>query len=582
MERTFADLTKYIKRSPPLWRSIVFLLLIALAEYVISGSYKLAFLLILIPSTILFFIDLLSSRVIKSNLNSKRESFLIVLNIFIFFSVYHIFNLAFPYFHFQNVAISISFSSFFRYMVFYVYMSKRKSVNIFLSSIFSIVMIPVFIYSGKIGIIPESIIYSIIASFLSSLFVDKTTENFRVAFDQEPRDLINYFLFESVDKTGEINQVGVNFFKKFYSEETETETDMIILKKKKGQLKVALVFPYIHPGPFGTSGSSNLPERLYNNVRELGIEPMVFHTTTTNSDNCSGDDDIISISDGIKRMLNDVDGMKYSEKCSGLLVVKTGGVRIDGVIFGEFGFAAINPDRVKFDDVIRKEGLFARDEILKKSGCHLSMIDGQNNFTYGSREITDMQQYLHGYEKLVERCRKKMYPLVAGYSRNTREGIPSLGPMGIQTLVFKREGKIDAVILTDSNNITETTMKEIYKRLDGVADKIAIYTTDNHIVNSGTLSMNPLGEGDTDRVVELAVESVKSAIDNMEECVAYQGNTKVKVRMGSEKSYDLLMDVVYDTIKKARRIALLTLPIVFAVPIAISFLGFIFRIPFIY
>ncbi|MGP6220171.1 DUF2070 family protein [Caldiplasma sukawensis] len=582
MERTFADLTKYIKKSPPLWRSILFLLLIALAEYVLSGSYKLAFLLILIPSAILFFIDLLSSRVIKSKMNSKREAFLIVLNIFIFFSVYHIFNLVFPYFHFQNAAISISFSSFFRYLVFYVYMSKRKSANIFLSSIFSIVMIPVFIYSGKIGIIPESIIYSIIASFLSSLFVDKTTENFRIAFDQEPRDLINYFLFESVDRTGEINQAGVDFFKKFYSEETETESDMILLKTRKGNIKVALVFPYIHPGPFGTSGSSNLPERLYNNVKELGIEPMVFHTTTTNSDNCSGDNDINSISDGIKEMLNNVERMKSSEKCSGVMGVKTGGVRIDGVVFGDFGFAAINPDRIKFDDVIRKEGLFARDEILKKSGCHLSMIDGQNNFSYGSREITNMSQYLHGYEKLVERCRRKMYPLVAGYSRNTKDGIPSLGPMGIQSLVFRREDKLDAVILTDSNNITEDAMKGLYNRLNGIVDKVAIYTTDNHIVNSGTLSMSPLGEKDTDKVVELAVESVKNAINNMEECTAYQGNIKVRVKMGSEKSYDLLMDVVFDTIKKARRIAFMTLPIVFAVPIAISFLGIIFRIPFIY
>ena len=53
-----------------------------------------------------------------------------------------------------------------------------------------------------------------------------------------------------------------------------------------------IVFPYVHPGPFGEIGTSNLPFKIYSRTSDISQETMVFHTSTTNSNNCASDADV--------------------------------------------------------------------------------------------------------------------------------------------------------------------------------------------------------------------------------------------------------------------------------------------------
>ena len=129
MEKTFADLSKYVKRSPPFWLLITVLLIIFFLEFLNSRSLLMSFFMIPVTAVITITIDQLFSKYFKSHLNLKKNLFLFVLTFFMFFIIYIILDLIFPFFSTQNIAISLSFVSFFRFLVFYVYLSDNDRIN---------------------------------------------------------------------------------------------------------------------------------------------------------------------------------------------------------------------------------------------------------------------------------------------------------------------------------------------------------------------------------------------------------------------------------------------------------------------
>jgi putative membrane protein len=154
--------------------------------------------------------------------------------------------------------------------------------------------------------------------------------------------------------------------------------------------------------------------------------------------------------------------------------------------------------------------------------------------------------------------------------------------MGIQCLVFDYGNEKDGIILTDSNNISRDLMERVRTLLSGELRNIGIYTTDNHVVNAGSLDMNPLGEsGDIDAIAEAIRDTVRSASENIEDVSAVYGSRKVNVRMGSEESYQTLMDTVFTSLSKAKVYAAIAIGLTFIIPFIMSVTGIIFRIPFI-
>ena len=158
----------------------------------------------------------------------------------------------------------------------------------------------------------------------------------------------------------------------------------------------------------------------------------------------------------------------------------------------------------------------------------------------------------------------------------------SLGKMGIQAIVFDYGDKKNAILLTDSNNITGDLMKEIREGAKHMVDYIAIYTTDNHIVNQGSLDMNPLGEkDDVERIKNVAIKAIEDAIDHIQDVSFVYGHVDVNVKMGSEDSYRTLMNTVFASLRKAKYYAAFSVSLTFLIPFILSITGFIYKIPFI-
>lgn len=575
MARTFADLNKYVKLSFPVWESSLIIGVLFLIELMISRSLIMATFLIFIPAIITVSLDQYLSMLYRSRLNLRKNVFLFSIIMVIFFIIYTIFNLVAPFLKLQNIAIAISFISFFRFMVFYVYLSENDSVNYISANMFALSFIPLFLVHSDYTIIIEAIAYSLISSYLSLVFVRKSTKTFRDEFQQEPRDLIKFFLYSSTSR--KYYESGDRFFKRIYNIEREVSVDMIRFEDSTGKNKVALIFPYVHPGPFGTIGSSNLPERLTRYTSALSEDLMVFHTATTNNNNCAGEDEIRTIGEAITSMW---DGDGRTQEMSRLLSLKSNGIRIDAISFDGRAIIALNPDRVDFDDILYTEGQKVVDYLMDSNGIYASVVDAQNNFVRGSREITDISPFLHGISKITSRL-KSRYPCRVGYYRKQFSS-KALGPMGIQCLVFDYGNEKDGIILTDSNNISRDLMERVRTLLSGELRNIGIYTTDNHVVNAGSLDMNPLGEsGDIDAIAEAIRDTVRSASENIEDVSAVYGSRKVNVRMGSEESYQTLMDTVFTSLSKAKVYAAIAIGLTFIIPFIMSVTGIIFRIPFI-
>jgi putative membrane protein len=575
MARTFADLNKYVKLSFPVWESSLIIGVLFLIELMISRSLIMATFLIFIPAIITVSLDQYLSMLYRSRLNLRKNVFLFSITMVIFFIIYTIFNLVAPFLKLQNIAIAISFISFFRFMVFYVYLSENDSVNYISANMFALSFIPLFLVHSDYTIIIEAIAYSLISSYLSLVFVRKSTKTFRDEFQQEPRDLIKFFLYSSTSR--KYYESGDRFFKRIYNIEREVSVDMIRFEDSTGKNKVALIFPYVHPGPFGTIGSSNLPERLTRYTSALSEDLMVFHTATTNNNNCAGEDEIRTIGEAITSMW---DGDGRTQEMSRLLSLKSNGIRIDAISFDGRAIIALNPDRVDFDDILYTEGQKVVDYLMDSNGIYASVVDAQNNFVRGSREITDISPFLHGISKITSRL-KSRYPCRVGYYRKQFSS-KALGPMGIQCLVFDYGNEKDGIILTDSNNISRDLMERVRTLLSGELRNIGIYTTDNHVVNAGSLDMNPLGEsGDIDAIAEAIRDTVRSASENIEDVSAVYGSRKVNVRMGSEESYQTLMDTVFTSLSKAKVYAAIAIGLTFIIPFIMSVTGIIFRIPFI-
>ena len=139
-----------------------------------------------------------------------------------------------------------------------------------------------------------------------------------------------------------------------YRSKRNVPVKVIDIKRQDGTRKAIIVFPYIHPGPFGTLGSSDLPARLQSRLNDLNSDLMVFHTTTTNSNNCAGESDIDSISDAVRRSLDHMDYVNTMSKFKKLTVGK---LAIGIMKFGDFGIGSIIPEKMSFDDVSLKEGM---------------------------------------------------------------------------------------------------------------------------------------------------------------------------------------------------------------------------------
>lgn len=562
-----------VKKAPH-WSILVLLSAVVLfIDYLFLRSAYVVLVGILGSYLIVIALDLIFVRITKTYFPARRVLYLNFMSLglsSIFFWIIISIHL------FQSVEsllmVSISSATLLRVLIFYTYYSDRLSkffipaLNYTYAAIFALSIT----FRDLITIIPF-VISSIVYVIGGIVFVKSTTKEFSREYGESATKIIQMFLNYNNNEAS--LEVGNKFFGQLYAHSRRVPVKVMDVLRDDDSRLVTMVFPYVHPGPFGTLGSSDLPLRLQHRLSDLGNDLMVFHTTTTNSNNCSGDQDIDEIASGIRSCL---DGMEYNTTMSRFKRLNAGKYAIGMQKFGDYGFGAIIPEREPFDDVKLKEGLDIMHHVEKTALKEFAILDAQNFFMEKAPELDNCEGMGNTLERELGRLESK-YPSRMGYYR-IYEPMPELGSMGVQAIVTEAAGKFQAVVLTDSNNVTREVVELSRQMVENEISNLEIYTTDNHYVNANNLDINPLGRsGGPSIAADLIRRTVLMAKNSITDVKVGMKSHMVRVKMGEENTYQRLIDSVFTSLKKAKYTIIITIPSSIIASIAI----FRFVLPFI-
>jgi putative membrane protein len=133
--------------------------------------------------------------------------------------------------------------------------------------------------------------------------------------------------------------------------------------------------------------------------------------------------------------------------------------------------------------------------------------------------------------------------------------------MGIQALSLDSGGKVNSIVLTDSNNITTDVIERTREIVGNSVYSLEIYTTDNHSLNANNLDINPLGRsGEVEKLAQMIAKTVRLSIQNIQKVMIGSATRTVKVKMGQENAYQGLIDSTFRSLRAAKYTIMITIP----------------------
>ncbi len=554
--KAFSDLTKMVKKSPHWSILSLYSAVILFIDYLLLRNLLVVLVGILGAYILVICLDIIFVKLTKTHFPYRRIYYLNFMSLglsSVFFWIVYVSHL-FPSTE-SLLMVSISSATLLRVLIFYTYYSDKLSkffipaLNYTYAAIFTLSIA----FRNPITIIPF-IISSIVYVIGGIIFVKSSTKEFSKEYGESATKIIQMFLNYNNNEAS--LEVGNKFFGQIYAHSRRVPVKVIDVLRTDNSRLVTMVFPYVHPGPFGTLGSSDLPLRLQHRLSDLGNDLMVFHTTTTNSNNCSGDQDLDEIASGIRTCMKD---MKYTDTMSRFKRINVGKYVIGMQKFGKYGFGAIIPEREPFDDVKLKPGLDIIPYVEKEALQEFALVDAQNFFTEKAPELENCEGMEKAFSRELNRLESK-FPARMGYYR-LHEPMPELGSMGIQAIVTETAGKYQAVVLTDSNNITREVVELSRELVKNDVQSLEIYTTDNHYVNANNLDINPLGRSNTtEAAADLIRRTVLMAKNSVTDVKIGMKSHTVRVKMGEENTYQKLIESVFTSLKMAKYTIIITIP----------------------
>ncbi len=571
--KAFSDLTKMVKKSPHWSILSLYSAVILFVDYLLLRNLLVVLVGVLGSYILVICLDIIFVKITKTHFPIRRIYYLNFMSLglsSVFFWIIYLIHL-FPSTE-SLLMVSISSATLLRVLIFYTYYSDKltkffiPALNYTYAAIFALSIA----FRNPITIIPF-IISSIVYVIGGIIFVKSSTKEFSKEYGESATKIIQMFLNYNNNEAS--LEVGNKFFGQIYAHSRRVPVKVLDVMRTDNSKLVTMVFPYVHPGPFGTLGSSDLPLRLQHRLSDLGNDLMVFHTTTTNSNNCSGDQDIDEIAAGIRTCLKD---MRYTDTMSRFKRINVGKYVIGMQKFGKYGFGAIIPEREPFDDVKLKPGLEIMHYVEKEALDEFALVDAQNFFTEKAPELENCEGMDKAFTRELNRLESK-FPARMGYYR-MHEPMPELGSMGIQAIVTETAGKYQAVVLTDSNNITREVVELSREFVKDEVQSLEIYTTDNHYVNANNLDINPLGRSNTtEAAADLIKRTVLMAKNGVTDVRIGMKSHTVRVKMGEENTYQKLIESVFTSLKMAKYTIIITIPSSIIASIAV----FRFVLPFL-
>lgn len=331
----------------------------------------------------------------------------------------------------------------------------------------------------------------------------------RTNFGISLMDLINYSLSnlesESKELEGIFEVVGETIITKIG----------VVALRAKGKSKAIIAAPFIHPGPFGTLGSSNLPAVLSTHLSAKYNCPAFFAKGAgTHDANLVSNHEMEKVKTAYERLMA---GLEYGDKAA---VWGVAGVpSLFGIASGRRAclVSTFAPDSTEDTD------LGIGFNILSAAGRYIEpvYIEAHNAYTGISKYVTSGSEIGHmlisGVSRFSETLsRQRQARLLAGVGSvsvplSTSHG---MGSGGLGIMLFRLKGRQAALVFVDSNNMVSELREAIVESLQGRGIGLAeVVTSDTHTVNTVAGGENPLGMAYTEEVFAKVLAAVDEAYD---------------------------------------------------------------------
>ena len=560
-EKYVVSLRRHIFRTPNWILSFtISSILIFLLSFAIHPIHLDVIYLFLLPYILAVLLDHITIKAIRIYFPLRRITSLNLFAFMISFIQVWILN----YFYSFPFSFFFGFSSliFIRYVIYRAFLSERKFISSVVSSYYSLMVFIVSIYKFSNFLLPY-VLSSIVYGLMAFIFIGSTTRVFRREFREDPLFFLASFInYASRNKEEDVKKIN-SFFHSIYGNRKVPVTTIIFKNKEK--VKGVFVVPYVHPGPFGEVGGSDLPNKLerYTGVQNL----MVFHSTSTHDNNIASEEDVKKIAHAVKNAINK--GCKYN-RLSDLYRFEINGIQYLAQVFGKYAFIAIIPHRANFDDVELKTGMEIRNKILTYLDDAV-VVDAHNNFDPHALPLSlTLGDISHVAMKV--RNLKPDRKLRMGFGTTNYSG-KSVGNGGVRVAVFEYGSKKIAYVLLDGNNVKRGLRKRLRNELMKYVDDVEIFSTDNHAVNMGLMDYNPVGERDDwKEIINSTIKALHQAIEDIEDVCVDAKTEYVEVRMAFSGELQRLAEITKKSLGRAK----ITAPATFIAGFVISYIIYYF------
>ncbi|MCP8317511.1 MAG: DUF2070 family protein [archaeon] len=295
------------------------------------------------------------------------------------------------------------------------------------------------------------------------------------------------------------------------SSQQKVRANVIVLDSKN--MKIALVIPEVHPGPFYPIGSSNLPFYLQNWFLSNGLSPMILHGVSGHELNLPSKREVDRFISSFKNLKTIASG----KTCSIPIVAKVGKATATCIAFGDTVFVMLTLSPFGMEDL----PLSLKQEIeglaLKLGYNHTTIVDTHNS-QGDVVEKEDCDELIKATEKaLMDLKSLDQHNFMVGFAHSSELNLRlgnDIGPAGLGVLVFEINGKKYSIAVADSNNAIMGLREELLRNFkDSSAPVLELCTSDTHVTAGKALSSKGyIALGERTGLKELS-EVIKILID---------------------------------------------------------------------
>ena len=362
------------------------------------------------------------------------------------------------------------------------------------------------------------------------------------------------------------------------------------------EIKGLFVVPNIHFGPFKTCGSSDLPEHIYNEFKDIP-GTTVYHTTNDHAQNLTTQRYVEVILERIKK---DIQAIRTDIELEWVNEIKdftrkiSNSAKLIGTEIGKVPMLFITRHPLPSDDIEAEVGDQIRNLAISNGYQDIIIIDSHNAIIgdeilikKGSLEAEDLINVTENYiksKKVQESLKVQMLYGVAKGTFDRYSEKDGIGFGGIVLHLFKNTAtdQMTALIHFDANNAYVEIRSNILNMLQNRGiERGEITTSDSHTVarQFSARGYSPIGDKmQVDEILNKLDLLIQEAEENLEPVEFYYKNSREEnIKIWGNHRY---FNVILDTLKECLRVSqsLLTLSLIIPTFFSLILLLFLYNI----